>query len=133
MGCLEQKQMPLSRYNTSLPATSISLFIKLQCSDVRVSIFTHVGIPYILFLTSCTTPQSLNFSVLVTGNWSSFFSQIRRSCVSFHFFLTEVSRGNPNLFFYVFLFQVCLNSLPRARPAGCYSGALTTRLEALSR
>jgi len=53
MGCLEQKQMPLSRYITSLPTTSISLFIKPQCSDVRVSIFTYVGIPYILFLTSC--------------------------------------------------------------------------------
>jgi hypothetical protein len=50
-------------------------------------------------------------------------------------FLTEVSRGNPNLFFIIFFIPDLLNLLPRGvkpRPAGCYLGALTTRLKALS-
>jgi hypothetical protein len=48
--------------------------------------------------------------------------------------LTEVSRGSPHLFFMNFI-PTLVNSLPRGvepGDAGCYSGALTTRLEPLS-
>jgi hypothetical protein len=52
------------------------------------------------------------------------------------FFLTEVSRRNSNLFFlYFFLLQtyfICSHGESNSRSTGCYWGALTTRLEALS-
>ena len=50
------------------------------------------------------------------------------------FFLPKSVGETPTYFFIFFLFQTCLNSLPRGvepKPAGCYPGALTTRLETL--
>ena len=50
------------------------------------------------------------------------------------FFLPKSVGETPTYFFIFFLFQTYLNSLPRGvepKPAGCYPGALTTRLETL--